>query len=381
MSAILAALALCLAAAAPSVAAVQPGLYVKDGTLTKGGKPFRGIGVNYFSAFYRTLTTSGDTGYEAGFRALADAKIPFCRIMGCGFWPTEQALYRKDRAEFFRRFDAVVASARKNGIGLIPSLFWNVSCVPDIVGDPVSAWGDPASKTHAYMRDYVSDVVRRYSKSPAIWGWEFGNEFNLGANLPNAAQWRPSVAPQLGTPASRTAKDEWTYEVIRTAFAAFAGEVRKHDPGRIVVTGDAFPRECAWHHWKQNNWERDTPEQWAEMLRDDSPDPIDVLTVHAYSEPPDRIRESQELSRRWGKPLFVGEFGAPGPRDKSEKQFTGLLQAIESARVPLSALWVYNYDAQDREWNVTPDNERGYQFAAIVEANARIRAELARESR
>ena len=341
------------------------------GVLLREGRPYRGIGVNYFSAFYRTLHDPGDTSYEAGFRTLHDLHIPFCRLMGGGFWPNEQRLYHDDPHEFFRRFDAVVRSAERSHVGLIPSLFWNEATVPDLVGEPVSAWADPKSKTRKYMRGYVRDVVGRYRRSPAIWGWEFGNEFNLSVDLPNATEHRPQIAVALGTPATRSARDEVTYEDIRAAFAAFAQEVRRYDPDRLLSTGDSFPRESAWHNWKEKTWVADTPAQAALMLRLDNPAPTDVISVHAYGDSVAALRADAALSRKWGKPLFVGEFGAPG---KSEAEFRSILKAIEDAEVPLASLWVYDLPSQDADFNVTASNGRAYQLRAVSEANARLRA-------
>jgi hypothetical protein len=374
----------CMVAVGVSPAAGAPasgqGLTVNaQGVLVKDGRPYRGIGVNYFSAFYRHLLDPRDTSYEAGFAALAQARIPFVRLMGGGYWPVEQKLYQQNRAEFFRRFDGVVRAAERHGIGLIPSLFWHVPTVPDLVGEPVNAWGNPGGKTHAYMRAYVQDMVTRYRGSPALWGWEFGNEFNLGADLPNASEWRPPIVPELGTPTSRSEKDEWSYETIRTAFAAFAREVRRYDPDRIVSTGDSLPRPWAWHNWTEKSWTRDTPEQFAAMLIGDNPDPVNVISVHAYGgndyeDVPAAIRAAAAVAARVRKPLFVGEFGAPGPAAKSEQEFRTLLAAIEQAAVPLAALWNYDQASNDPDplWNVTATNERGYQLRAIAEVNARL---------
>ncbi|MCY3021782.1 MAG: cellulase family glycosylhydrolase [Planctomycetota bacterium] len=374
------AVVLSVGASAAETAGRGLGLTVaEDGTLIKDGRPYRAIGVNYFNAFSRHLKDPKDTGYEEGFRALAEAGIPFARMMGCGFWPSEQKPYLENKDEFFRRFDDVVKSAEKHGVGLIPSLFWHIPTAPDLVGEPVSEWGNTQSKTHDYLRNYVKDVVTRYKDSPAIWGWEFGNEFNLGANLPNAAEHRPQVVPQLGTPKSRSEKDEWTYEIIRTAFAAFAAEVRKYDSYRAISTGDAFPRDGAWHNWKEKKWTKDTPEQFAEMLLGDNPDPVSIVSVHAYGDEGRRIRQAQPIAAKARKPLFVGEFGAPGPQEKGEAEFQSLLSAIEESHVPLAALWVYDFIGQ-KEWSVTATNERSYQLRAIGEANKRIRAALAAES-
>lgn len=369
-----------LTAGAPLHAATKPrphGLNVDlHGVVTLDGRIYRGIGVNYFSAFYRTLHDPADTSYDAGFQVLEAAGIPFCRLMGCGFWPNEQKLYSENKHEFFRRFDAVVRSAERHHIGLVPSLFWNESTVPDLVGEPLSAWADPKSKTRAYMREYVRDVVTRYRKSPALWGWEFGNEFNLSADLPNAKEHLPQVVPSLGTPATRSEKDEVTYEDIRDVFAAFAHEVRLYDKGHIISTGDGFPRESAWHNWKEKTWTADTPAQAAEMLWEDNPDAVNVISVHAYGDCAQALQTDAALGRQFGKPLFVGEFGSPGPPDKSETEFQTILAAVEQARVPLAALWVFDFSGQDADWNVTASNARAYQLRAITDANARIRASL-----
>jgi hypothetical protein len=356
------------------------GLTVReDGVLLRRGRPYRAIGVNYFDAFGRQLQNPEDESFDAGFKALAERGIPFARIRGCGFWPSEQKLYEQDPEEFFRRFDRVVRSAERHGIGLIPSLFWHVSAVPDLVGEPVNQWGNPKSKTHATMRRYVRDVVTRYRNRPAIWGWEFGNEYNLPADLPNAAEHRPQIATPLGTPATRSEKDELSYDDVRTALAAFAGEVRKYDPRRIIVTGNSIPRGSAWHNWKEKQWTADTPEQFALMLRDDNPDPAGTICVHIYGDDAKRLAAVVELSQRWKRPLFVGEFGVSGPEEKSAPEFRALLGAIEKAEVPLAALWVYDFQGQNDTWNVTPTGDRAYQLRAIAEANARIRSESHRK--
>jgi hypothetical protein len=367
---------------------IRCGLTVReDGVLMKDGRPYRGIGVNYFDAFLRHLLDPNDTSYDIGFEKLGQAGIPFVRIAAGGFPWSQQKLYQENAPEFFRRFDAVVKSAERHNVGIVPSLFWWTFAVPDLVGEPVNQWGNPHSKTHQYMRNYVRDVVTRYRNSPAIWGWEFGNEFNLHADLPNAADYRPPVAPQIGAPPSRSEKDDLTYEAIRTAFAAFAREVRKYDPHRVISTGDSFPRPSAWHNWREKSWTADTQEQFAAMLRDDNPDPVSVISVHAYEAPTGEhknvkqvIGGAVEISRRLKKALFVGEFGVFDAQNETE-QFRTLLAAIEDAKVPLAALWVYDFDGQNRDWNITWTNKRSYQLQAIIEANARIRAALGQETR
>jgi hypothetical protein len=258
-----------------------PGLSVRtDGVLLKDGVPYRVIGVNYFDAFARVLQDPNDTSYDAGFRALAENGIPFARFTGTGFWLAEMKLYLADKARYFALLDGVVRAAEKHGVGLLPSLFWHMPAVPDLVGKPCDQWGNPDSKTHEFMRACTREVVTRYRDSPALWGWEFGNEFNLLADLPNAQEHLPAAWPPLGTPAGRSDRDILTHEMARTAFPEFAREVRKHDLHRMISTGNSIPPLSAWHQMHEGTWANDSPEQFARMLADDNPDPGDTISIH-----------------------------------------------------------------------------------------------------
>ncbi len=370
-------LTLVLSAPGAQAADVSPGLSAgDDGTLRLAGKPFRGIGVNYYDAFVRTLAEPSRTNYAAGFGVLAGQGIPFARFSAGGYWPSEWGLYRTNRAEHFARLDAVVKSAERNHVGLIPSLFWLLSTVPDLVGEPCDQWGNPKSRTQAFMREYVREVVTRYRASPAIWAWEFGNEYNLVADLPNAAEHRPSVVPSLGTPATRSARDELTHEQIRAAFTAFAMEVHRYDPHRLIITGNAFPRVSAWHQRAEKSWAKDTPEQFAQMLAGDNPGSVNSLSVRAYdTSDTDRLGAALGVAAQVHKPLFVGEFGVPGkPTPESRKRFAEILGRLESEQVPLAALWVFDFDGQADDWSVTATNARAYQLEAVGQANRRLRA-------
>ncbi len=355
----------------------KSGLAVDEqGTLRFQGEPFRGIGVNFYDAFTRTLGQPARTDYGAGFQELAARKIPFARFSAGGYWPNDWALYQTNRAEYFARLDGVVQSAEKHGIGLIPSCFWCLSTVPDLVGEPCNRWGDTNSRTIAFMREYTRELVTRYASSSAIWGWEFGNEYNLPADLPNAAEHRPPVVPGLGTPAKRTAEDDITQAEICVALREFALVVRKYDPARIIISGNAFPRMSAWHQAREKSWQADTPEQFAEVLAADNPSPINTLCVRGYDLISDigRLDQAMRVSQAVKKPLFMGEFGVPGyDTDKSKAPFAQIITAIETNRVPMAALWVFDFDGQAKDWNVNATNGRNWQLDMVQEANARMR--------
>jgi hypothetical protein len=350
-------------------AGISPG---PDRAMLKDGQPFRAIGINYFDCFLRTLKDGNDTSYEAGFATLAARGIPFVRFCATGFWPTDMRLYLNHRAEYFRRLDGVVRSAQKHGIGMVPSLFWFYATVPDLVGEPIQEWANPQSKTQAFMREYVREVVGRYRDNPAIWVWEFGNEYSLAASLPNAKEHRPPVAPELGTPASRSERDELSFTMVAQTFAAFGREVRKYDAQRLIVTGDSFPRPSAWHQEQEGKWTTDTPEQFAEMMRLVNPAPITGISVHLYEDNEGRLGQAVQAARQLHKPLFVGEFGAPGATPEAQAACRRQLKAIRDEEVSLAALWVFDLASQD-DFSVTATNARAGQLELIAQANRALR--------
>ena len=362
-----------------------PGLYVQGGTLMKNGKAYRGVGANYFSLFSRMIQDPSDTSSLTNLKALSQAGIPFVRFMACGYWPVEQNLYLTNRDAYFQRLDRVVRCAEENHIGLIPSLFWYLPTVPDIVGEHLDQYGNPNGKSIAFIRRYTEDVLRRYRSSSAIWGWEFGNEYNLDANLPAHHLYRPGCWPTLGTPASRTEQDELTFPQLHTAFVAFAETARKLDKTRIIISGNAIPRSSAWHNWHEGTWTEDTKSQFAEILLRDNPDPIDTICVHIYHDAKGNysgkartidaaVAAANECSMRAGKPLFLGEFGAErqiGTREQQRAVFDEFLQAIARHDVPLAAFWVFDLPDQ-KEHSVSFQNDRAYMIELVSKLNATL---------
>ncbi len=366
-----------------------PGLSVRDGALLKDGRPYRGVGANYFSLFYRVLKDPADASTRDRLAVLSKAGIPFVRFMCGGFWPVEHKLYLEDREEYFRRLDGVVKAAEESGMGLIPSLFWHLSTVSDLEGEPLDQLGNPASRTIAHIRRYTADVVRRYGDSSAIWGWEFGNEYNLACDLPNASRHRPACWPRLGTPKERTGRDELKFAFLRVAFIEFAKAVREIDPSRFITSGNAMPRPSAHHNVTENSWNPDTEEQFGDILRRDHPGPMDVVSVHQYPDGKgvyvggaktagDAIGLAVRHASKAGKPLFLGEFGVPrqeGDRAWQETRFQEFLDAIEKHRVPLAAFWVFDHPPQEDDWNVDFSNDRAWMIERVARVNRRLRSE------
>ena len=354
------------AQSAPPAPPAQLGLHVnKDGVLEKDGKPFQAIGVNFVSAFLWLLKNPEDPSVEKAFRVLSEHKIPFIRFVGSGWTAGDMKLYVTDREEYFRRLGLTVALAEKYKIGLIFSMFWP-GWVQDLTGETeLTAWYNPSSKTNQMMAEYVREVITRFGKSPAVWGWEWGNELNLACDLPNAAKF------------GHMPKDEFTHKTMREVHVAFANEVRKYDTWRIVLTGNTIPRPSAWNQIHGGSWTPDTPAQCAGVLKEDNPDPISMVNVHAYGKDfsTERLGVAVNVSAAMKKPIFVEEFGVRGPKtDAQVKEFHDQIAFIEKSKIALAALWEFDVQPIPRpEWLISPDNDRFYMLLAIEESNRKPR--------
>ena len=379
-----------------SVLSVSP-----EGVLLKDGEPYRAVGVNVFDAFVR-LWEHGDFTYDRDFATLEAEGIPFARICATYFAPDAMLQYVDHRDSYLAKLDGVVASAERHHVGLIMDLFWWDAAVPDVVHEPRNAWGDPGSKTIAFMREYTRTVVSRFKDSPAVWAWEFGNEYNLSADLPNAAQWRPEINSYFGWPTKRTKADDLTTAMILVAFTEFAKTVREIDPARAITTGNSIPRQQAEFQRRTLSWgKQDTRAQFRSNLALVTPDPIDMISIHLYAQDmSDRfgrtrttydevIGQAMQASHDQKKPLFIGEFGSAAgwfglkTQEQVKRDFEIKLKAIVSDRVPLSAVWQISSStgyASD-PLTISRASGLGYMLDDIRAANAEIAAQLEGEAR
>ncbi|MEM8783326.1 MAG: hypothetical protein AAGE65_10795 [Planctomycetota bacterium] len=365
---------------------------------TQNGGPYRAIGVNYYDAFLRHLRDADDTTFAAGLQDLGDAGIPFARFNAGGFRTNDWTLYQNDPDEYFTRMDRVFDAAHASGVQLIPTVFWRFEFIADANGETPDAWNDNDSATRAFARRYADDVVARYHDHPALLMWEFGNEFNLFQDLPEAA--------------NRPADQLITSDAVRAAVAEFTGIVRTYDETVAVTTGHSVARAAAQTLRDTGDFGRDTAAQFAQVTADDHAD-VDTISVHAYyhafigrdradvelpsvrfdqdlsDDTPgagylDVLHELVAISEAEQKPLFFGEFGVPDDYaspvpgtdenpDSVEDQFRFVLDALVNAQVPLSAIWVYDRDPQfGNGYNLRFDNDRADQLDALVDANRRL---------
>ena len=413
------AVTLLLSVAAVAAEKYPPGLTVKDGVFMHRGKPVYALGVNYFDAFLRVIGHQGqgprlnDQTWREGFKVLSDYEISFARVAINGFYPVDWKLYQTDRKTFFKKLDEVVREAERRDIGLIPVFFWTFFTLPDLAGEPFDQWANPQSRTQSLMREFTREVVGRYRSSPAIWAWEFGNEYTNEADLPEAKQGLGWIVPRLGTPTTRTERDKMRRPILRAAYEAFGRTIRELDATRPIFSGDSMARMSAWNLLNQTNWTADTEAQWLEVVKDDTPDPLNGISIHLYyydgptaspvttteaktikgqraeADPlaapqhlgikgksmAEMLHVLKENGRAWNKPLYIGEFGTQfdlkdGVRRR--KQFEEMMGAILTERPQLTAFWVFDFAWQPLD-SATPWNDSAYVLEALRDAGRKLK--------
>jgi len=381
-----------------------PGLAVVNGTLYKEGAPYRAAGMNYCDLFQAMATFpeyTGQTEYRTleGLRFLGEQGIPFVRFWACGFWPVDSDLYFADKDEWFSRMDLLVATAEAANVGLIPSLFWRTSTYPELMGEYRDAWGNPNSLTRQFMSNYVHEVVGRYKDSPAIWGWEFCNEFNLSCDLPNWDQGLGTEIPSLGVVGPATEVDirnKMTYAIAESVFNAFAQEVRKLDSHRFITTGSSRARASAWHNRMENSWTTDTYAQAKEAFGWMQPtSSVNMASVHIYpgtsglddyagaSGTADILLRYREFCDDQNQAMFIGEYSSfYGDADNLDDQRASekaLLDDLIAGGADLIAHWVFDF-THDRTTAgiIREDNDYTWVLDTVREYDSKMRGEVPR---
>lgn len=384
-----------------------PGLVVRNGGLYRNGAPYRGAGMNYCDLFQAMLEFPeypGQTEFRTleGLRYLGERGIPFVRFWACGFWPVSWDLYFSDKAEWFSRMDLLVATAEEAGVGLIPSFFWRWETYPELMDEYRDAWGNPASAVRQFMANYVQEVVTRYRDSPAIWGWEFCNELNLGCDLPNWESFAGTntlgYGYNLGVEGVSTEYDprnKMTYAIAESAFNAFAQEVRKYDAHRFITTGNSNARVYSWHNRMENGWTTDTYAQAKEAFGWMQPTSYDMASIHVYTKDDPNpsyagasgvsnvLAVYRQFCDDQNQAMFVGEwssfFSESGDLDAQRASDEALLSDIVDSGADLVANWVFDYT-----WNrtmpgiVRTNNNYTWVLDLVLEYDARMRGEIPR---
>ena len=353
----------------------RPGLYMENGVLMREGEAFAGIGVNFYGAFGNYFLNKNNE-FDEMFALLAGYGIEYCRINIGLYWPIDYAKWNQNKQHYFDCMDTVIRSAEQHHIGIICSFFWHWQGISDYFDEAGKAWGNEKSKTRKYMAQYTEQFVNRYMESPAIWGYEFGNEINLQCDLPNASKHRGGTNKALGQRSSRDENDDLSAEIAQSALKQFATIVKKNDKyGRIVTSGCAELRPSQYNQRMYKNWQTDTRKEMAQAMVWFNPPPMDCVSVHIYDLLGRFLPESQnnyvnlikvymEEAAAKGQTLFVGEFHG------IDKRCEEIIDALVVNRTPVSAVWAVG----SVEYSISTDPERqNVVLGYIEEANKMLK--------
>ncbi|MDD5141750.1 MAG: cellulase family glycosylhydrolase, partial [Verrucomicrobiales bacterium] len=261
--------------------------------------------------------------------------------------------------------------------------------------------GNTNSLTIAFMRTYLTNVISRYSNSPAIWGWEFGNEYNSSCDLMdqgiNNGIGLPQISVANGTPSFRTTNDLPYSTNFLVAFADFARTVRTMDPTRLICNGNGV---CAPNQYNRfhNSWTVDTDVQFSNILSVYNQS-FNTTHFHIYPQQIPYGNQPQFLNRpvsfdgyiqasmayanAMQKPLFIGEWGASAVDafgtnnlEWDRTNFANFMNVIVSNQVPLSAVWVFDFIGQAASCNISWTNARSYMLDQVAMANNQMYTEM-----
>jgi hypothetical protein len=346
-----------------------PAMTIESGVLKLNGLPFSGIGVNYYRLVdERALKDPEDLSYENGLKQLALFKVPLARL-NLNFRPIDANIFFNNRSKYFERLDNVVNLAAKYNIGLIPVFFWFHYTFSDIAGEFVDQIGEENSVTRQKMREFVTEIVNRYKNYRNIWAWEFGNEWNLSADLPNAASLLPPTNTSHGNPPTRDPERDIVYtDDMLSAMVDIGTLIKSLDPARPISTGNSMSRGSQWHQdqWRRgfipigSAWDTDSAEEAEIMAIRHCPEPYDLYSVHVYPYNYQKLVDFAGYAANMEKPVFIGEFGTS---QAEEGDFEAVLSAVKTYG-SISALWTY--DRTTDSFNVSTTNNRRWMFQAIL---------------
>lgn len=352
----------------------QPGLYVQDGVVMLAGKPFYGIGTNYYDIAWRFLTSPLDGDFENGIQKVASYKLPFVRLRFSSYSGEGMSYMESDPELFFQGMDRCVELCEKYKIGIIASLVWT----PLGYLEEGQTYGDffrnPEGEGYQKMLEYMEAVVTRYKNSPAIWGWEVGNEFNLSCDIP-------------GSEYDLSADD------LAAFYADVAPKIREWDgTNRIIETGNSQNRHASRSLMDNGTWNDDSLEDMRYMTELYDNDAMSVTSIHIYNTTQradgrdisveEYLKIYVDFCKDMGKPLFIGEYcddeinGVTEWTEEIEKESLEKFQVVHDAilanDIQLATIWIFD---RTKDAIANPGTYQDYMLTQGKEANEQFIAE------
>ena len=342
------------------------GIRISNGTMTLNGNYFKTMGVNGFRFLSDELTlfkgASGATaGYQAGdyekrFQLLKENKISFARIP-FGSWGDiafDVFDISEDHHEYFSIADKVVRAAEKYNIGIIIDFFWLHTRVPTRNGEHFADLANPNSKTFQYQVKFINAIINRYKNSPAIWGYEIGNEYNLNMDYYDANTDNP--------------KNYITTNELGEYYKNISNKISEADSTRLITTGDSMIKREAYqlytvtkdiYYSNHKPWSAGskgtsftTFDDYKSMIKKLNGGSINTISLHFYEQ--DSFKPSglggtidiyMEQAKKTNQALYLGEFGGGFTSESDAKEkFDKEMASIKKRSIQLSSPWLSTSD-------------------------------------
>lgn len=358
----------------------------EDGTMMLAGKSLYSAGVNCYDLFNQCFSD----GYSVkkakeALDILASYHVNVVRFNCGGYSYSFIDDYYENQKAYLDLLREIADYAERLQIGLIPSFFWLSNAVPDYYDEPIRCWGRSDSMTIRFLRAYTKEIVSALKDSKAIFAWEFGNEFNLNCDLPNAAEHMPAL-PSGSSRSKRTEEDYLSANDVNYALSEFAKEILSiDDSGRMILSGNATLRPSQYNQLMYGTWEQDSLSEYETITAMFAPNGIEAISEHVYFLSQKTFGKNLSLSeylqyatntaKKLKKAYFVGEWGGGDSTDYEYYRTIG--NAFVDAGVQLVLLWNFNAEEGRIEYSFSADTERGRELLKIVgEMNARYASEF-----
>lgn len=334
-----------------------------------GGEPLYVTGVNCYNLFVQSFEADdmGTGEIEKTVEVLARQKVPVVRF-SCGPYYAHQMHYYTDqKSKYLANLDKLASLCDENHILLIPSLFWNTSCLPSYFGEELAAWGQTSSQTYQFMLSYTKDIVNTLKGHKSLAAWEFGNEFSLQADIAGSGY------PDIKATA------------VGVACKGFAQEVASLDNhGRIICSGNSIMRNAQWNLAQNGSWTNDTFAQYVEITGVMTPYPMNGMSEHIYEESrvfadfgtvnlTHQLIRAKDAAASLGKVYYVGEFTGPktagGDSTIVKKHYIAHL----AQKIQLSLIWNYALHG-DIEWSFKEGDYDDIAFKYMRNFNGRFKS-------
>ena len=305
---------------------IQIGSAINDSKAPRmqlGGNPLYVTGVNCYNLFVQCHETDNmeTNEMQETVSVLAEEKVPIVRFSCSPFYASQMHFYTEQKEKYLSNLNKLAEMCDEKHILLIPSVFWNTSCIPEYFGESIAAW-------------------------------EFGNEFNLAADI--GSQGYPDIPAKA----------------VSTAYHGFAQTIQALDNhGRLICSGNSVMRNAQWNLANNGSWNNDSFKQYVEITGVMTPDPMKGMSEHIYEESrvfsdlgtlnrTYQIIRAKEAAKSLGKVYYVGEFTGPKTANGDSTIIKKHYASYLSQKVQLSLIWNYALRGEI-EWSFKAGTEYG----------------------